>query len=99
MALDWCILCPSGAPDMTVPVEMDVHSALFSQAAGVNLLDRARDYHKDADYTAGEIAGLLQELRTRAAGADSDSGTVLARLERLCEEALRRGCGISVLAD
>jgi hypothetical protein len=94
MALDWCILGPDGAPEVQVAMSPDAHRVLLARGRHLPLLGRAADYYGDAEYAPGEVGGLLDELASVGPLAGAE-----AELAALCQEAMRRRCGIGVVAD
>jgi hypothetical protein len=94
MALDWCILGPTGAPEIAIAMGPDAHHEFMVRVGHLPLLARAADYYGDSEYSPAEVSGLLEELASVA-----PLGGAAVELVALCEEAVRRGQGIVTLAD
>jgi hypothetical protein len=112
VALDWFILEPDAhrdpparrrrfrgwriAKDPAAHFAMDeeVHEALLSCCGHRPFLQRAADYYRDAEFAPEEVDMFLKELAAAEPLPES-----AAELKSLCEEAIRRRCGIVAVAD
>ena len=103
MALDIAILGEDGRPEVGVQIRVAPHVRLMVlvEEARLPLLHRLKDFYEDADFAAGELGTLLEEVGIALERSHGDSELVefLLALQGLATTAIRKGTGLAVIAD
>ncbi|WP_373991293.1 hypothetical protein [Duganella sp. BuS-21] len=102
MPLDFAILSNDGTPNQTVPLSMELHDELMSNARELKLyrILKFHDYFEDVDTSPIELAGLQQEILSLQRTASTRQALrFLLELYRLTELAVGQGQTIYAIAD
>lgn len=66
MPLDFAVLDQNGAPEKTVPLDVDLHHELVTTASthGLTLFQSFADYYKDAEIAIDALPSLAEQVQT-----------------------------------